>query len=182
MRKGIAAALIVFFLLFGCLGEQNPPSSNNTSTPNNTNTTPSSNVTIIINQQENQTVQQNYTPPTPVTNVSDELNFTLDPDANSAIYFIYVGNEPNKLQGDAILIKKGDLEILVDAGPSENAGKVVDFLKARGVDDIDVLISTNADPMHYGGITQVGSEFGIEEFWWSGMAFRDSDYADSRCL
>jgi beta-lactamase superfamily II metal-dependent hydrolase len=145
---------------------------------NGSNITPPSNITIIVNPQENQTVEGNYTPPVPQENISKELNYTFEPEANSAIYFIYVGDSANKLHGDAILIRKGDLEILVDAGPVESAGKVVDFLKARGVDDIDVLISTNADPLHYGGIGAVASEFTIEEFWWSGKPFGDSQYAD----
>ena len=176
--------LLAALVLAGCinLGGTTPPATNTTNvTPTVTppeNTTPQKNdTTIIITPQENQTVEQNYTEPTPPPPQQPEgLNYTYDPNANFAIYFIYVGDQANKLQGDAILIRKGDLEVLVDAGPSQTSGNVVSFLNSRGVDDVDLLISTNADPYHYGGIQSVTSNFGVEEFWWSGKGFNDQTY------
>jgi competence protein ComEC len=91
------------------------------------------------------------------------------------VFFIDVGGAGP--QGDAILIKKGDLDILVDAGPAESSGKVVDFLRSHDVDDIEVLISTNADPRHYGGINAVLENFLVEELWWTDDSFGDPDYS-----
>jgi competence protein ComEC len=91
------------------------------------------------------------------------------------VYFIYVGDEG--LQGDAILIKKGDLTVLVDAGPAEKAGRVVDFLRSKDVSTINVLISTNPDPRHYGGLGAVADNFRVQSFWWSGETLDDDNYS-----
>jgi competence protein ComEC len=173
--------LLVLSLIFcGCLGEQPqpPPIQNGTQ---QVNVTPPpvnlSNVSIIITKQENQSVAQNYTPP-PVAPpaVWTGINYTLEPNASLAVYFIYVGDQQSKLQGDAVLIRKGDFSMLVDAGPAETGGRVVDFLRERGIEDLEVLVSTNADPYHYGGIRGVTSQYGIQEFWWSGKSYGDQAY------
>jgi len=167
------AIFIIAIMVFGCLGGTEPPPQQNQS--NETNKTP---IQIIIGEQKNQTTVKNETveeeeelPPPPKTG----LNYTRDPTANIGVFFIDVGGQG--LQGDAILIKKGDMDILVDAGASGKGGKVVDFLRSHGVDDLEVLVSTNADPRHYGGMDAVAENFDIEEFWWSGEAFNDADYS-----
>jgi len=177
--KTLVFGFAVLVLLFGCIDLGGGNQQNNTNTTS-ANVTPQQNVsdgTIIIGQQQNQTVEQNYTKPPPSPPEQAEgLNYTLEPDANFAVYFIYVGDLTNKLHGDAILIRKGDMEVLVDAGPAQSGTKVAEFLQSRGVDDIEVLISTNADPRHYGGIDTVRSKYSVEELWWSGNAFNDQDY------
>ncbi len=180
---------IFAFLAFGLLlaGCTNPPVPGQNVTPvingtNGTNATApaqnGTNVTIITGQQQNQTVQQqqNYTNPAqPVE--SKEINYTFQPNDTLVIYFIYVGDQADKLQGDAILIKKGDLDVLVDAGAAQAGGRVVDFLRTKGVDDVDVMLSTNADPAHYGGMGAVAAAYRVEEFWWTGKTFNDQAYA-----
>lgn len=89
--------------------------------------------------------------------------YAENPDTNLFTYFISVGY--GDTQGDAILIKKGDFDMLVDAGPYENRHAVVNFLFEKGVDDIEVLVSTHDDPEHYGGISYVGENFRIGEIW-----------------
>jgi beta-lactamase superfamily II metal-dependent hydrolase len=168
--------LIALMLLFGCLGEETPPTVVENKTVEKNKTKPP--VTIIIEEQENQTVEQNYTEPGPViptneTNVTAK-EYEYEPDENLGVYFIQVGGQ--KLHGDAILIKKGDFDMLVDAGPKQNGSRVVDYLRSRGVDDIEVLLSTNADPRHYGGINAVAKNFEIREFWWSGELSGDLEY------
>lgn len=177
MKNIILSLAVVFVLLFGCLGGNEPPQNQTpqvNQTPNVT--TNISNVTIIVNPQQNQTVEQNYTPPLPPEIQSNETNYTVNPEENFAVYFLYVGDMQNKLQGDAILIKKGDFDVLVDAGPAQSSGKLLDFLKSRGIDDIDVLVSTTADPFRYGGMEAVASYYNVEEFWWSGKDFEKGDY------
>jgi len=177
MRNLLVLALVLSLLaLPGCLNPPETPGQNATPQPNATPPAGNvSNITVIITPQENLTIIQNYTPPPPPPE-STELNYTFEPDAPLAAYFIYVGDMQNKLQGDAILIRKGDLEVLVDAGPAQTSNRVLDFLNRRGVDDIDVLISTNADPSHYGGIPAVMSAYRVEEYWWSGKDFGDPEY------
>ncbi|MCI0503386.1 MBL fold metallo-hydrolase [Candidatus Micrarchaeota archaeon] len=172
MRLFILFAALALALAYGCIGGEQPPVQQN----NTTNETVKPPINIIIEEQKNQTTEKNETEeeePPPVTVVKD-LEYTYDPDQLFGVYFIEVGGP--LLQGDAILIKKGDCDILFDAGSAEKGGKVVNFLKSRNVDDIEVLVSTNADPRHYGGITAVADNFKVEEFWWSGLDFGDLEY------
>jgi len=91
------------------------------------------------------------------------IEYTENLDANLFVYFITVGY--GDIQGDAILIKKGDFDMLVDAGPIERRHEVVNFLFEKGVDDIEVLVSTHDDPEHSGGLSCVGENFRIGEVW-----------------
>jgi len=165
---------VLLFGLFGCDGGGTPSQENAT---NGTNQTEKPPVTIIVDEQKNQTTESNVTieqPPPPPPEVK-ELEYEYTPDALFGVYFIDVGGPA--LHGDAILIKKGDCDILIDAGSAQKGPKVVDFLKSRGVDDIEVLISTTADPRRYGGISAVSEKYRVEEFWWGGSDFEDFDYA-----
>jgi competence protein ComEC len=167
--------LIAMLMLFGCVIGEEPLNGENVT--NDSNETPSP-VTIIVEEQENQTIEQNFTEEDDGPLIEDsttELEYEYTPEENVGVYFIYVGGPG--LHGDAILIKKGDFDMLVDAGPQENAGKVVDFLNSRDVDDIEVLVSTNADPRHYGGLDLIADNFDIEHVWWSGDTFGDQEYA-----
>jgi beta-lactamase superfamily II metal-dependent hydrolase len=163
-------------LLFGC-GGQTPGSNGtgNTTQINHSNGTAP--VTIIIGGQKNQTTQQNYTDKRNETPPPAKrgINYTEDPNQPLGVYMIYVGD--TGLQGEAILIKKGDFDVLVDAGPADKAGKVVDFLKSKGVDDIEILISTTGDPRRYGGITAVAENFKVESYWWPGVSYDRPDYS-----
>ncbi|MDD5171506.1 MAG: MBL fold metallo-hydrolase [Candidatus ainarchaeum sp.] len=171
----IIAGLIVFMLLFGCFGggEVTPPEGNKTNETNQTGPP----VTIIIGNQTNQTTGGNATEeqPPPPPPPPEGLQYEYNPDQMFGVYFIDVGGPG--LQGDAILIKKGDLDVLVDAGSAEKSGKVVDFLRSKAVDDIEVLISTAADPRRYGGMDAVADAFTIEEVWWSDDSFGDANYS-----
>lgn len=171
------ALVLSLVLLFGCTGggQQHPPSNGTTNTTNQTQPPP---VTIIIKNQTNQTVQTNITQQPPpqvnVTPINKSILYTYEPDKPLGVFFIDVGG-PNE-HGESVLIKKGDLNILVDAGPADNSGKVVDLLKSEGVKNIGLLISTSADPRRYGGMGAVADNFEIQQFWWSGNAFNDEQY------
>ena len=168
-------------LMAGCVlpGTAPPQNATGTNATPQQNVTPPqpnlSNVSIIINPQENITVGQNYTPAPPPPE-SIEINYTHEPNATFAVYFIYVGDPQGSLQGDAILIRKGDFQMLVDAGPSETAGRVLDFLSQRGVNNIGVLVSTNADPQHFGGMEAVASQYRVQELWWGGNDYNNATY------
>ncbi|MFH0737641.1 MAG: hypothetical protein V1827_03740 [Candidatus Micrarchaeota archaeon] len=173
--KALTIFLCAAILLAGCTDGGSPPADNQSNQTPVKNDTPA---VIIIKNQTNQTIEKNETdgfePPPPPPQNDTGFGYTYDPDQMLGVFLIDVGGPG--LQGDAVLIKKGDLDILVDAGPKEKSAKVVDFLRAHSVDDIEVLVSTNADPRRFGGIGEVASVFAIEEFWWSGDDFDDPDY------
>lgn len=174
----IVIAIIALLLLFGCNGEEPPPPAPvENVTPEEGKPPP---LTVVIEEQENQTAEGNFTIEENgevEENISFEMEYIHDPNQTLGVYFIYVGDD--MLHGDAILIKKGDLDVLVDAGSEKKGEDVVDFLRSRKVDDIELLISTNADPRHYGGIKTVANEYQIEELWWTGDTFGDSEYLDT---
>ncbi|MEW6721968.1 MAG: hypothetical protein AB1324_01765 [Candidatus Micrarchaeota archaeon] len=167
--------VIAVFLLLGCTGGEQPPPQNVTNETNETPKPPP--IDIIIGNQTNQTQIQNQTeePEPEPEPIKKELDYTYEPEQIFGIFFFDVGGPG--LHGDAILIKKGDMDILVDAGSAEMSERTIDYLRSRSVDDIEVLVSTNADPRHYGGIAAVAERYKIEELWWSGESFGDNAYA-----
>jgi competence protein ComEC len=59
------------------------------------------------------------------------------PSGSLSISFIDVG------QGDGVLVQAGGEEYLIDAGRPEEGPNVVDFLRSRGVKDLDGIVVTN---------------------------------------
>jgi len=58
-------------------------------------------------------------------------------------------------KADAILITAGDYAVLIDAGPRESAGILLDALAQRGVMQLDMMIITHFDRDHVGGAYRV---------------------------
>ena len=171
--KKILVLLLAFGFLFGCIdfggGETTPVI---TEEENETE------VIAVIEHEENITAgevegQEEEEPP---VETWQGIEYSEEPDAKLGIYFIDTCNYDNGDHGAAILIKKGDLDILVDAGSTYSGNRVVDFVKGKNVDDIDVLISTTGDYRRYGGMDDVLDEFEVEEFWWGGNYFEDEAY------
>jgi len=69
------------------------------------------------------------------------------------IYFIDVG------QGDAILIKYNDTEMLIDCGNNGEGVKVADFLRSKGITTLEYLMMTHPDSDHIGGCDDVLKQF-----------------------
>jgi len=65
------------------------------------------------------------------------------------VYFIDVG------QGDSILIKSGETEMLIDCGKNGMGPTIVDFLKERQVTNLEYLMITHPDSDHLGGCDDV---------------------------
>ena len=59
------------------------------------------------------------------------------PSGSLSVSFIDVG------QGDGVLVQAGGEEYLIDAGRPEEGPNVVDFLRSRGVQDLDGIVVTN---------------------------------------
>ena len=78
-------------------------------------------------------------------------------------------------QGDSILIAfppNGDGErkhMLIDGGPSvADNNTVVQLLRSKNIEILDVLVLTHPHLDHYGGLIPVLNHFSVKEFWWNG--------------
>ncbi|MBN2478098.1 MBL fold metallo-hydrolase [Candidatus Micrarchaeota archaeon] len=175
--------LIVFgLLLFGCInlgGEEPAPATpyEPAEETGGVDETPAETGTVVeIGETQETSVVQEPSGETAETQLpqGETKGYIYEPNADMYIYFINVGT--SEIQGDAILVEKGDFHMLVDAGPEESSSQLVKFLSSR-VDDIDVLVSTHDDPEHYGGMSAVLDNYAVEEFWYSGNTFTE-DYKD----
>src|SRR5438067_12280645 len=93
---------------------------------------------------------------------------SLRPAKSATIEFLDVG------QGDAILIRAPEGKTaLVDAGPSHH---VVELLKARGIESLDLVIVSHHHADHYGGMAAVIREFKPRVFLASGSSHTTSRY------
>ncbi len=97
------------------------------------------------------------------TDAAPAIEYSEEVNENLFIYFINVGY--GDIQGDAILVKKGDFDMVIDGGPEAKKHEVVNFLFEKGVDDIEVLVSTHEDPEHEGGLEYIGENFRVGEVW-----------------
>jgi competence protein ComEC len=84
------------------------------------------------------------------------------PSGSLSVSFIDVG------QGDGVLVQAGGESYLIDAGRPEEGPNVVDFLRSRGVDSLDGIVSSNPDADHIGGFLDVFDAFPVESVYVSG--------------
>lgn len=77
------------------------------------------------------------------------------------VHFIDVG------QADATLFLHDDATVLIDAGHWERSDLTA-YLRAVGVEVIDVLVVTHPHADHLGQFDQVLAAFDVREVWWSG--------------
>ena len=68
-------------------------------------------------------------------------------------------------QGDSMLIKVEDCDILIDAGTANYGSTVSSYLKSQEVDDLELVINTHPDADHCGGLTQVFKDYTVEQVW-----------------
>ena len=68
-------------------------------------------------------------------------------------------------QGESILITTAEKAVLIDAGENDKGQIVIDFLKSRGITELDLAIGTHAHSDHIGGMDTVLSQIPTEEFW-----------------
>ena len=76
------------------------------------------------------------------------------PSGSLSVSFIDVG------QGDGVLVQAGGESYLIDAGRPEEGPNVVDFLRSRGVDNLDGIVVSNPDADHIGGFLDVFDALG----------------------
>ncbi len=100
-----------------------------------------------------------YTPPDKPS-LSQNINYT-PPFDGLELHFIDVS------QGDAALIRKDDTTLLIDAGTSESSDALINYIKAIGVKDIDIFISTHPHEDHMGGSVGIIENFHPKEVYMS---------------
>jgi competence protein ComEC len=92
------------------------------------------------------------------------------PSGSLSISFIDVG------QGDGVLVQAGGEEYLIDAGRPEEGPNVVDFLRSRGVEELDGIVVSNPDADHIGGFLDVFDAFEVGVVYVSGDPKRTLTY------
>ncbi len=82
--------------------------------------------------------------------------------AELAVHFVDVG------QGDAILVRTPEGKVMViDGGPRQSG--LVAYMRKVGVQQVDVMVGTNADADHFGGLVDVLNALPVKEVWVSGQ-------------
>lgn len=79
------------------------------------------------------------------------------PDAPLVVSFIDVG------QGDCTFIKTKEADILIDAGESESAETVIEYLNLYNVDDLEYIIATHPHSDHVGALPKIMEEIEAEK-------------------
>ncbi|MEM4271964.1 MAG: MBL fold metallo-hydrolase [Candidatus Bilamarchaeaceae archaeon] len=168
MEEKLLALLVVFLLICGCGGEAPLEAGSGGGQAGGTG---GGGGHLTISGGTNVTIAGGEKPP---AETRPAIEYREDANANLYIYFINVGD--GDTQGDAILVKKGDFDMLVDGGPESKKQTVVNFLLEKQVDDLEVVVSTHDDPDHYGGLRYVGEKFRIGDIWRGEEGSAEYDY------
>ena len=75
------------------------------------------------------------------------------------VYFIDVG------QADAILIRNGEHNVLIDAGNNADGKLLVDYFKSLNITSFDYVFATHPHEDHIGGMDEVIDNFKIKNFY-----------------
>ena len=65
-------------------------------------------------------------------------------------------------------MQAGEENYLIDAGRTEEGPNVVDFLRSRGVEELDGIVVSNPDSDHIGGFLDVFEAFEVRSVYLSG--------------
>lgn len=68
-------------------------------------------------------------------------------------------------QGDSAYIRVNDFDILIDAGPRSDSDRLLEQLKAKNIDDFEMIIATHPHEDHIGGMVDVFKEYAVESFY-----------------
>lgn len=92
------------------------------------------------------------------------------PDATLNVYFIDVGF------GNSVLVNKGTFNMIVDAGPASQGGKVASFVSAHGISELNVVVATHDDVNSIGGIPTVLASVPTQEVWMNNVSYNTTQY------
>ncbi len=86
------------------------------------------------------------------------------------IFFFNVG------QADSSLIMYEDKVILIDTGNDSDGEKIVEFLKAKGINKIDYLIGTHIHEDHIGGMADIVDNISVEKIYMPYNVTEDANF------
>ncbi len=86
------------------------------------------------------------------------------------IFFFNVG------QADSSLILYEDKVILIDTGNDFDGEKIVEFLKAKGINKIDYLIGTHIHEDHIGGMADIVDNISVEKIYMPYNVTEDANF------
>lgn len=89
---------------------------------------------------------------------SSNVNYNCSDSNEMSVHILDVG------KADAIYITSKDKNILIDAGDLEINNKVIEYLKKRGIDNLDFVVTSHPHRDHIGGMPEVIREFKIDRF------------------
>ncbi|MFA5106068.1 MAG: hypothetical protein WC506_03850 [Candidatus Micrarchaeia archaeon] len=87
------------------------------------------------------------------------------------IYVINVG------YGEAILLKKGEFEMLVDSGPAASFPYLDTFLKKLNIKKIEAVVATRGRADYIGAMPQLLDNYEVEDFWHNNVTSTIPEYA-----
>ena len=152
-KKIIYGVLVALLLILGLIFGNNERVSSIVSSMN------------ILQNEENSTIQN--------TNENETIEAeAVNVDSNLIVDFIDVG------QADSILIQNKDEVMLIDAGTNEAGKTVVDYLKNKGISQIDYLIGTHPHEDHIGGMDDVIEAFDIKQIYMPKMETTTKTFKD----
>ncbi len=101
-------------------------------------------------------------------------NFSIpfEPYKPLKIYVINIG------YGEAILLKKGEFEMLVDSGSAGGFPALDAFLKKLDIKKIEVVVATRSRADYIGAMPDLFANYNIEDFWHNNVASSSQEYTD----
>lgn len=103
--------------------------------------------------------------PKEITCNQNELYLQLNqtPENNLTLHFIDVG------QGDSTLVQLEDFTMLVDCGDKSHGDEVINYLRQRNINNLDILVTTHPDADHIGGCSQLLQQINTTTVWDNGQ-------------
>ncbi|MBQ7009850.1 MAG: MBL fold metallo-hydrolase [Ruminococcus sp.] len=183
----LALLLSASFIFSGCELDTSTSSTSSTSTKSETSiattvteaessTTPFETSPLI----EETTASSTETTTTIATTTTTTVSTTAEPvveftefSDDMKVHFIDVD------QGDSTFIELPNGEaMLIDAGETDQADKVVTYIYTQGYDTLDYVVATHAHSDHIGGLPDVLGSFNIENFYMTSAVATTSIYED----
>ncbi|UCG34814.1 MAG: MBL fold metallo-hydrolase [Candidatus Omnitrophota bacterium] len=89
------------------------------------------------------------------------------------LYIHFVG-----LRGESILIKKGPIAVVIDAGSFSDSAKLADYLRGNNLKNLEHVIITHPDPDHMGGVFALLSAFDVTYLYDNGQKINPKNWLE----